>query len=205
MTADYLWANSQRSGARARSGRILAGLVGVALAAIVAISAPQSSAQTAPPISGTVAGFKPAAPPREAPPARFVDPQGQALDLGRYRGKVVLVNFWATWCAPCVREMPSLDRLQAALGGEGLVVLPLSLDGPTRPRVEPFYKDRNLAHLPILFDEKNATFGRFAVAVLPTTILIDRDGREVGRLEGPAEWDAPEAVALIRHYLKAGS
>jgi thiol-disulfide isomerase/thioredoxin len=202
MSADYLWTVLPRLKLCALSGKTL--LVGVALAAIVAISAPQSSAQTAPPVAGTVANFKPAMPAKETSPARFVDLKGEELDLGRYKGKVVLVNFWATWCAPCVREMPSLDRLQAALGGEGLVVLPLSLDGPTRPRVEPFYKTQNLVNLPILFDEKNVTFGRFGVSVLPTSILIGRDGKEVGRLEGPAEWDAPEALALLRHYLKAG-
>jgi thiol-disulfide isomerase/thioredoxin len=197
MPADYLSTVLPRLVGRA--------LLGVALAAIVAISAPRSSAQTVPPIAGTVGTFKPATPAKAPPQTRFVDLKGEELDLGRYKGKVVLLNFWATWCAPCVREMPSLDRLQAALGGEGLAVLPLSLDGPTKPRVEPFYKAQNLANLPILFDEKNVTFGRFGVGVLPTTIVIGRDGKEVGRLEGPAEWDAPEALALLRHYLKAGS
>ncbi len=182
----------------------MAVLVGVALAAIVAISAPRSSAQTVPPIGGTVAAYKPAIPAKQPPAIRFVDAGGEALDLDRYKGKVVVINFWATWCAPCVREMPSLDRLQAALGAEGLVVLPLSLDGPTRPRVEPFYEAQKLANLPILFDDKSTSFGRFGVGVLPTTIVIGRDGREVGRLEGPAEWDAPEAQALLRHYLGQG-
>ncbi|MGE0155173.1 MAG: TlpA disulfide reductase family protein [Reyranellaceae bacterium] len=151
-----------------------------------------------------MAAFKPAEPARAPPESRFVDVAGKVLNLEAYKGKVVVLNFWATWCAPCVREMPSLDRLQVALREEGLVVLPLSLDGPTKPRVEPFYKAQKLENLPILFDEKNATFGRFGVGVLPTTIVIGRDGRELGRLEGPAEWDAPEALALLRHYLKAG-
>jgi thiol-disulfide isomerase/thioredoxin len=203
MSADYLWTVLPRLKLRALSGKTL--LVGVALAAIVAISAPQSSAQTAPPVAGTVASFKPAMPAKDPAATRFVDLKGEELDLGRYKGKVLLVNFWATWCAPCVREMPSLDRLQAALGGEGLVVLPLSLDGPTKPRVEPFYQAQKLINLPILFDEKNVTFGRFGIGVLPTSIVIGRDGKEVGRLEGPAEWDAPEALALLRYYLKAGS
>jgi thiol-disulfide isomerase/thioredoxin len=203
MSADYLWTVLPRLKLRALSGKTL--LVGVALAAIVAISAPQSSAQTAPPVAGTVASFKPAMPAKDPPATRFVDLKGEELDLGRYKGKVLLVNFWATWCAPCVREMPSLDRLQAALGGEGLVVLPLSLDGPTKPRVEPFYQAQKLINLPILFDEKNVTFGRFGIGVLPTSIVIGRDGKEVGRLEGSAEWDAPEALALLRYYLKAGS
>ncbi len=204
MLADRLLAVPPRLVARSLSGRTLAVLVGVALGAIVAISAPRSSAQTAPPVSGTVAAFKPAEPAKALPESRFVDAEGKAQSLDAYKGKVVVLNFWATWCAPCVREMPSLDRLQAALREEGLAVLPLSLDGPTKPRVEPFYKAQKLDNLPILFDEKNATFGRFGVGVLPTTIVIGRDGREVGRLEGPAEWDAPEALALLRHYLKAG-
>lgn len=204
MTIDCFRAFLPLSWARPRPGKLLTVLVGVALAAIVAISAPRSSAQTAPPISGTVAAYQAAMPAREPPATRFVDPKGETHDLGRYKGKVVVLNFWATWCAPCVREMPSLDRLQAALGPEGLVVLPLSLDGPTKPRVEPFYQAQKLAHLPILFDDKSATFGRFGVGVLPTTIVIGRDGKEMGRLEGPAEWDAPEALALLRHYLNQG-
>jgi thiol-disulfide isomerase/thioredoxin len=203
MIADRLCAGLLQSFRRTLSRGILP--VGVALAAIVAISAPQSSAQTAPPLAGTMAGFNLSSPVKDVPPGRFVDVKGEPGDLARYRGKLVLVNFWATWCAPCVREMPSLDRLQAALGSEGLVVLPLSLDGPTKPRVEPFYQAQKLINLPILFDEKSATFGGFRVAVLPTSILIGRDGKEIGRLEGPAEWDAPEALALLRHFLKAGS
>lgn len=188
------------------------GLAALALGAIVAISAPQSSAQMpgpqtaqgAPPVSGAMEAFKPAEPPRELPEIRFADAQGQPMDLATYRGQLVLINFWATWCAPCVAEMPSLDRLQAALGKDGLAVLPLSLDGPTRAKVAPFYEERKLANLPILFDEKMQTFSRFGISVLPTTILVGRDGREVGRLVGAAEWDSPEAIALLKHYLAAG-
>ena len=81
------------------------------------------------------------------------------------------------------------------------MVLPLSVDGPTRKRVEPFYRDNKLTNLGIYFDDKRKAFATFDVGVLPTTVLIGRDGREIGRLEGQAEWDSPESLALMRRFL----
>src|SRR5438309_185958 len=81
------------------------------------------------------------------PELAFSDADDKPLTLADYKGKVVLVNFWATWCAPCVKEMPSLDRLQAAIGKDKLVVLPLSLDGSSRAKVAPFYADNKLANI----------------------------------------------------------
>jgi thiol-disulfide isomerase/thioredoxin len=178
----------------------------VLLLAIVAILPGQSSAQTpqAPPLAGSMAKFKPAPTSKDASPLQAVDAQGQPVDAARYAGKLLVINFWATWCAPCVKEMPSLDRMQAALADRGVVVLPLSLDGPTKAKVQPFYDANKLAHLPVLFDQGNKTFGQAGVTVLPTTILV-RDGKELGRMEGPAEWDDPDALALLRYYLPRGS
>ena len=123
--------------------------------------------------------------------------------LSSYRGKVVILNFWATWCAPCVKEMPSLDRAQALLG-PGFKVLALSLDAASsRPKVPPFYRERKLENLEIHFDIGRQAFQVMNVLVLPTTVLIDTDGREVGRLQGEADWDTPQALKLIRSLAAA--
>ena len=85
----------------------------------------------------------------------------------------MLLNFWATWCAPCVKEMPSLDKLQAEMGKDKFVVLPLSLDGPSKPKVAPFYADRKLANLGIYFDKGKKAMGALDISVLPTSVLVD--------------------------------
>ena len=112
--------------------------------------------------------------------------------------KFRLFNVWATWCAPCVKEMPSLDRLQAAMGKDKFVVIPLSLDGPSKPKVKPFYEDKRLANLGIYFDKAKKSMQALDVGILPTSFLIDGQGRQLGRLEGEADWDTPEAIALMR-------
>jgi hypothetical protein len=94
--------------------------------------------------------------------------------------------------------MPSLDRLQAEMGKDKFVVLPLSLDGPSKPKVVPFYKNKDLTELGIYFDKGHKTMQAVDVNVLPTSILIDAEGRELGRIEGEADWAKPEAVALMK-------
>ena len=87
--------------------------------------------------------------PREIPEIRFADAEGRGLSLGDFRGKVVLLNVWATWCVPCRQEMPSLDRLQAQLGGDDFTVLPLSIDRAGLPAIKRFYEELGLRHLGI--------------------------------------------------------
>jgi thiol-disulfide isomerase/thioredoxin len=163
---------------------------------------PGSGPQGAPPVAGEVRNFTPIDPPSPAPDITFRDGDGEETTLARFRGSVTLVNFWATWCVPCVKEMPSLDRLAARLGPEGLAVLPISQDRDPAV-IRPFYAARRLTALGRWHDPGGALAQAFAVPGLPTTFLIDRDGRVVGLLLGPAEWDSPEAVALLRHYLAA--
>ena len=169
---------------------------------LVRSSGPGSGPQDAPPVAGEVRNFTPIDPPSPAPETIFRDGDGAETTLARFRGSVVLVNFWATWCVPCVKEMPSLDRLAARLGPEGLVVVPVSQDREAAV-IAPFYSSRRLATLGRWHDPGGALAQAFAVPGLPTTFLIDRDGRTVGVMLGPAEWDSPEAVALLRYYLAA--
>jgi len=149
-------------------------------------------------LTGTLAKFQLAKEPKPLSELAFNDADDKPLTLADYKGKIVLLNFWATWCGPCVKEMPSLDRLQAEMGKDKFVVLPLSLDGPSRPKVAPFYEDKKLSHLGVYFDKGRKAMQALGVSILPTSILVDAEGRELGRLEGEADWEKPEAMALVK-------
>jgi thiol-disulfide isomerase/thioredoxin len=169
------------------------------LAGSLALFASPAFANVSPELlKGTMAKFQLAKEAKSLPDLVFLDADDKPLKLGDYRGKTILLNFWATWCAPCVQEMPSLDRLQAEMGKDGFVVLPLSLDGPSRPKVRPFYEDRKLTNLGLYFDKGRKAMQALDISILPTSILVDAQGREVGRLEGEADWSRPEAVALMK-------
>ncbi|NQW54042.1 MAG: TlpA family protein disulfide reductase [Rhodospirillales bacterium] len=153
---------------------------------------------------GAMKRFKLAAAPKPLPDLEIQSADDKPIKLSDLRGKVLLLNFWATWCAPCVKEMPSLDRLQAALPRDKYLVVPLSIDGPSRPKVAPFYKDQKLANLGIYFDKGRKTMQGLDVTLLPTSILVDAKGRELGRIEGDADWDMPESIALMKAAMGNG-
>jgi thiol-disulfide isomerase/thioredoxin len=143
--------------------------------------------------------------PRALADFTFSDGNGAEHKLSDFRGKVVLVNLWATWCAPCKIEMPGLNRLQGKLGGEAFTVLPISLDfgGPEKPKG--FLETNKLNHLGLYQSPSTKLMQHFGAPGLPYTVLVDRKGREIARLAGPAEWDSPEAVALIKDVIAAGT
>lgn len=143
--------------------------------------------------------------PRPLPEVRFVDGDGRALTLADFRGRVVLLNIWATWCVPCRREMPTLERLEKRLGGPDFEVVVLSIDVDGIPVVKDFYRELGLEALGIYVDKTARARLALKVTGIPTTLLVDREGREIGRTIGPAEWDSPEAVKLIRGYLEKPS
>ncbi len=149
------------------------------------------------PVGGAVAGFVPTEGRPPAPEISFSDAAGNSLSLEDFRGRTVLVNLWATWCAPCVEEMPALDRLDASIDDIPFEVVAISLDRGGAATVEPFLAEIGVEGLALYFDESGRTLGAVAARGLPTSILVDPQGREVGRLEGAAEWDRPEARALI--------
>jgi len=160
-----------------------------------------SAVDAMPPIGGTVAEFTPTWPGRPAPIEPFFDAEGNETSLHEFGGKVVLLNLWATWCAPCVKEMPSLDRLQAALGGDRFQVVAVSVDRRGAEAVRPYFERLGIAHLPIYVEPKNQLAQALGLRVLPSTIVIGPSGLMVGNLIGAAEWDAPEAQALLRFYI----
>lgn len=139
--------------------------------------------------------------PREMLSPPFVDGKGRDLTLKAFRGRIVLLNIWATWCVPCREEMPTLDALQARLGGEDFHVLPLSIDRAGMKVVRRFYEEIGIRNLGMYLADSTRAMFAFGVLGLPTTILIDRDGKERGRLVGPAEWDSPEILAQIQSLI----
>ncbi len=147
---------------------------------------------------GEMANFAVFEAPERPDPVRFVDGEGNARSFDNWKGKVVLVNLWATWCGPCRHEMPALDRLQAELGGAEFDVLAVSLDRSGLDLPKAFYAENKIEHLGLYNDASARTGVALGVFGMPTTVLLDREGRLLGRLVGPAEWDAPEAVALMK-------
>ena len=149
--------------------------------------------------------FRPYAAPRPLPNIVFEDEKGQKRTLADFKGKVVLLNIWATWCPPCRKEMPTLDRLQRRLGGSDFEVVALSIDRDGVPEVRKFFQEIGVRALAVYVD-RNAEAGfSLGIVGVPTTLLIDRSGQEIGRLAGPAEWDSPKVVETIRRYLAPGA
>lgn len=149
-------------------------------------------------LTGEMADFVYAASARTAPTEPFLH-QGAEISLADFRGKAVLVNFWATWCAPCLKELPSLDALQKELGGQEFAVVAVAAD-PKGPEAARAFLDKlDLANLELYADPKLAlAIATGGSSVLPVSILYDAQGREIGRLVGEANWASPEARALIK-------
>ena len=143
--------------------------------------------------------------PRQMLSPPFVNGKGRDLTLADFRGRVVLLNIWATWCVPCREEMPTLDALQEKLGGDDFHVLPLSIDRAGMRVVRSFYEEIGIRHLDMYLADSTRAMLAFGALGFPTTILIDRDGFERGRLVGPAEWDSPEVMAQIQNLINERS
>lgn len=135
--------------------------------------------------------------PRNLPELAFEDKDGRPLTLADFKGQAILLNIWATWCAPCREEMPTLDSLQAQLGGEHFEVVALSVDHAGIRVVEKFYQETDVQHLRKYIDTSTLATSALGIEGVPTTLLIDHDGREIGRLVGAAEWDSPAMVDLM--------
>ncbi len=140
----------------------------------------------------------PTEPPLAPPDEAFHDASGTEHRLAEFRGHGMVINLWATWCAPCVAEMPSLARLALALAPYDIAVLPLSSDRGGADTVRAWFQEHAIAGLPVLTDPKGKLARAWAARGIPMTVIIDRQGRDVARLEGAADWSTPAAIALIR-------
>ncbi len=144
--------------------------------------------------------------PLPLPQLQVLDGGGRPVELASLKGKVVLLNIWATWCPPCRQEMPSLDRLQSLLGGADFQVVALSVDAGTKGMdlVKSFYASSGITQLAIYQDADATAVFNLKVVGVPSTLLLDRQGREIGRMSGTAEWDAPKIVDALRALMRAG-
>lgn len=134
-----------------------------------------------------------------------VDGKGQPADMAPYRGKVLLVNLWATWCAPCIKELPSLGALQQELGGEAFQVVTIAIDERDPSKIEPFLASHGAADLPVLID-RDRTIDKVAeVIALPTSLLVDRDGKVKAMLTGDACWNSGTALAAVKAFIADGT
>ena len=145
--------------------------------------------------------FVPVSPPHPAPPISFLDRDGNTVSLSDFAGRLVVLNLWATWCAPCLREMPSLDRLQERLGDD-VTVLAISEDRGGSKIVRPFIEKLGLKSLKFYLDPKSGAEQALKVQGLPTSFVIDRKGNLLGRVEGAAEWDSPKLLKTLKSFLQ---
>lgn len=174
----------------------------IALGAAAAAWFVVTSSSDNPPLEGWMAQFTLNDPPLPAPDTELQTVAGEPVTLAAFKDKIVLVNFWATWCVPCVREMPSLDRLQASFDKKDFLILAVSVDRGGAKVVTPFLKKHKIENLTPVLDKRMRLAGALRVPGMPTSFLLDRDGQVVGSLPGIAEWDAPEAKALVQYYLE---
>lgn len=165
---------------------------GLTLTALPAIAAPRSELA-----AGAMKNFTFSDPPKPIAEGEFKDLEDKPASFASFRGKLTLVNLWATWCVPCRKEMPSLDKLAEKLGGDKFQVVLLALDRAGPAKVKAFLDEVGVKHAKPYIDQTTRLGRALGAFGMPTTILIDAQGREIGRLVGEAEWDTPDAVKLI--------
>ncbi|MFH1341356.1 MAG: TlpA disulfide reductase family protein [Pseudomonadota bacterium] len=166
----------------------------------------QLARKIAPLAHGEVAALTMATAPLRLPDLAFDDAAGQPKKLSDWRGRMVLVNLWATWCVPCRKEMPALDELQAKLGGPDFEVVAINIDTRDPEKPKNFLKEGNLTRLGYFSDPKAKVFQDLKAVGralgMPTSVLVDRQGCEIATIAGPAEWASDDAVKLVKAALK---
>lgn len=147
--------------------------------------------------------FSPFDPPLPTPNEGFEDSLGGKVRIADFKGQVVVLNFWASWCGPCVAEMPTLDALQADLAGAGLKVIAVSLDRDGIKKAAPFFRRTGVKNLKLYTDRTSDLFQELEGSALPTTYLIDRDGKVVEIYIGATDWNTDAVKGVLKKYLDA--
>lgn len=135
----------------------------------------------------------------------FLHEDGSEITLADFAGKITVLNFWATWCAPCRAEMPGLSTLEASLGGDDFQVVTVATGRNPRPAMERFFAEIEVDNLPLHADPKQALARSMGVLGLPITVILDRNGMEIARLQGDAHWDSDSAKAIVTALVAAES
>jgi thiol-disulfide isomerase/thioredoxin len=164
---------------------------------------PPEAALIAPHLTGEMAKLVPATEAVPLPEAALLDKGDAPQTLADYRGKVILLNFWATWCAPCRKELGALDRLQGEMGGDDFAVVTVATGRNPVHLYRKLFADEAITRLPILRDPEQTFARATGVLGLPVTVLVSRDGTEIARLVGDAAWDSEAAKAVIRAAIDA--
>lgn len=159
---------------------------------------PQAFRDLSPYVKGEVAKFEVFDAPKTLPETPFFNRDGRAMQFSDFKGKTLLVNFWATWCEPCKEEMPTLQNLQTTLGGDKFEVITISIDWQGFPIMDPFFEEYGITEMAAYWDNSGRLPNELETIGLPLTILISPDGKWVGRMDGPLVWDSPDAIALFR-------
>ncbi len=142
--------------------------------------------------------------PKDVSQVVFHDPDGGEHQLSDWQGKYVMVNFWATWCAPCRKEMPALDSLQNEFGGDTFEVVTIAAGRSALPAINRFFEEIEVTSLPILLDPKNKLASKMAVFGMPTTMILNPEGQEIARMRGDAEWYSDSGRAIIAAMIADG-
>ena len=169
------------------------------------LQAVETASRVAPLVHGEVAALAVARTPFSAANLAFKDAAGHARTLSDWRGRTVLLNLWATWCAPCRREMPALDALQAKLGGPNFEVVAVNIDTRDPEKPLAFLKEIGVSHLAYYSDDSAEVFENLKTAGkafgMPTTLIVNREGCEIADMAGPAEWASDDGVKLVSAML----
>jgi thiol-disulfide isomerase/thioredoxin len=180
-------------------------VIGIVSAVLLQQRLEPAPAATSAPIAGAPEGRFVPSPGGDFTAVAPVDGKGQPADMSGYRGKVLLVNLWATWCAPCIQELPSLGKLQQELGGENFQVVTIAIDERDPAKIEPFLAAHGAGNLPTLID-LNRTIDKVAqVAALPTSLLVGRDGKAKAILTGDARWNCGKALEAVKAFIADGT
>lgn len=150
---------------------------------------------------GEVKRFQLATSANKTSDVSWYDMSGKKISFADFKGKVVLLNYWATWCLPCIKELPSVNRLQSTLANDDFTVVAINVDRNGSNTAPAMVKKLALGSLDLYIDTRSVSARELGVRGMPTTFLFDRQGRKIGHLEGGAEWDMPESMALVQYFI----
>ena len=180
------------------TGKRLITYLSVALLTVMSGIGYPAMAESYPPTEGDLRGFVLLKERSPVPEQSFMNGEAKELRLGDFEGQVVLLNFWATWCAPCRKEMPTLSALQEEFGGDSFQVVTLATGRNSPAGIAKFFDEAGISNLPHYQDQKQALAREMGILGLPISVLIDPDGMEIARLIGDADWHSDSARDIIR-------
>lgn len=137
-------------------------------------------------------------------PVAFNDVNGKAIDISHYKGKVIMVNMWATWCPPCIRELPAIERLATKFKSEDFVLLPISIDAEGKQQVQPFLNSLGMTGFSSYYDPEQNLGKVFPLDTIPATFILDQNGQLIAFVRSFVDWDDAKVISLIQSFIDKG-